>query len=70
MEYELIVARALAAENDILSSKVAAHNAELERLKAELTDLPRLKEKLAKCQEHSKHLALADKWRSRIQENL
>lgn len=47
MEYELVVARALAAENDSLSSKVAAENAELERLKTEVTDLRGMREKLA-----------------------
>lgn len=63
MEYELVVQRTLAVENDNLSSNVAAKYAELERLQAELTDLPGLKEKLAKCKELFEHLALADKWR-------
>lgn len=44
MEYELVVARSLAAENAALSSKVSAQNAELEKLRAEVADLPGLME--------------------------
>ena len=50
MEYELVVVQ----------------NAELERLRANLADLPVLKEKHAKCKELSERLALAERWRSRI----
>ena len=59
MEYKLVVARSQAVENVALSSKVSAQNVELERLRVELTQLPGLKEKLAKCKELSERLAMA-----------
>lgn len=61
MEYVLVVARSLAVENDALSLMVSAQNVEQEKLRAELTELPRLKEKLAKCKELSERLALTEK---------
>lgn len=70
MEYELGVARSLAAQNDALSSKVSAQNVELEKLRAELTELLGLKENLAKCKQLSKNLAMAKKCRGHIKENL
>ena len=59
MEYKLVVAHSQAVENVALSSKVSAQNVELERLRVELTQLPGLKEKLAKCKELSERLAMA-----------
>lgn len=57
-------------ETSALSSKGLAQNIELEKLRAEVTDLLGLKEKLAKCKDLSEHLAMADIWRGRIKEYL
>ena len=70
MEYELVVARSLTVENAALSSKVSAQNANLEKLRAEVVDLPSLKKKLAKCKKLSERLAMAEKWSGCIKEHL
>jgi predicted nuclease with TOPRIM domain len=69
-EYELVVQRTLAAENDRLTAKAEAQLAEIERLKVDLAGLPEMKAQLAKCEELKERLALAEKWRSRVRENL
>ena len=70
MEFELSLVRQHAVEYVALATKVEAQNAELEKLRADVGELLGLKEKLAKCKELFKRLALADKWRSRISEHL
>ena len=70
MEYDLVVARSLAAKNATISLKVSSPNAELEKLRVEVVDLPDLNEKLAKCKDLSELLAMVEKWRGRIKEHL
>ena len=70
MEYDLVVARSLAAKNATISLKVSSPNAELEKLRVEVVDLPDLNEKLAKCKDLSELLAMVEKWRGRIKKHL
>ena len=45
---------------------MSAQNFDLEKLRSELTELPGLKEKLAKCKKLSERLAMAERWRGSI----
>ena len=70
MVYKLAVVRTHVTKYEALSSKVEAQNVQLEKLKQEVTELPGLREKLAKCKKLSERLALAEIWRTRTEEHL